>query len=74
VFALVGESPGKRLIDKLKDGLRSTNAFQEAPSEGVRAEQGGGDISEQLARLAELHAKGVLDADEFKAAKAKLLG
>jgi len=74
VFALVGDSPGKRLIDKLKDGLRSTDAFQEAPSEDVRPDEAGGRISDQVARLADLHAKGVLDDAEFKAAKAKLLG
>jgi hypothetical protein len=32
------------------------------------------DVTSELARLAELRAAGVLDDDEFKAAKAKLLG
>lgn len=34
----------------------------------------GGNTSEELGRLAELHARGVLSDKEFKAAKAKLLG
>ena len=75
VFAL-GESPGIRLIGKLKDGLRATGAFQEAPpaSSGPQLPAAGGGVSEELAKLAQLHANGILDAEEFKAAKAKLLG
>lgn len=34
----------------------------------------GGDTTEQLAQLAQLHASGALSDEEFTAAKAKLLG
>jgi hypothetical protein len=75
VFAL-GASPGMRLIEKLKDGLRATCAFQEAPPAITvpKTPAVGGGVSEELARLAQLHANGLLDSEEFKAAKAKILG
>ena len=37
------------------------------------APSGGDDLSDQLARLAELKAQGVLTEDEFATAKARLL-
>lgn len=73
IFAL-GASPGKRLIDKLKDGLRSTDALEESTPVEVRPAHHATSVSDELAKLADLHARGLLDAEEFKAAKAKLLG
>lgn len=73
IFAL-GASPGKRLIDKLKEGLSSAEGFQEAPPSEPLLERAVPSVGDELAKLAELHAKGLLDSDEFKAAKSKLLG
>ncbi len=56
-----------------EDGLRNTFAFHEEYPLGIQPEQHTGNISDEIARLADLHAKGILDAAEFKAAKAKLL-
>jgi len=45
-----------------------------APAAALPATASGDDWSERLLRLREMHEKGLLTADEFAAAKAKLLG
>jgi hypothetical protein len=45
-----------------------------AQEEYIRKIAGGGGSADELAKLADLKDKGVLSADEFNAAKAKLLG
>jgi hypothetical protein len=47
---------------------------QPAPAAPAPAAGGQDDLLAQLERLGQLHASGVLDAAEFSAAKAKLLG
>ncbi|MDQ8045478.1 MAG: 2TM domain-containing protein [Solirubrobacteraceae bacterium] len=44
-----------------------------APASVDVTKAAGGPTAKELSRLAELHASGVLDDDEFRAAKAKLL-
>jgi hypothetical protein len=49
--------------------------YDEAPApEPAPAPAAGGDTTEQLSQLAQLHASGALSDEEFTAAKAKLLG
>lgn len=47
---------------------------QVAPAAAAPAASGGDDVLDQLERLGQLHAQGVLTDDEFAAQKAKLLG
>jgi hypothetical protein len=49
-------------------------ATQQLPPAAPAAAPAGGDTTEQLSQLAQLHASGALTDDEFSAAKAKLLG
>jgi len=58
-----GDSMGERALKKAK-----------AQEEYIRKIAGGGGSADELAKLADLKDKGVLSADEFNAAKAKLLG
>lgn len=50
----------------------AAEAAQMAPS--TQAPGGGADITQQLQQLASLHQSGILTAEEFAAAKKKLLG
>lgn len=56
----VGKKYGGAMLDKL-GGKKQTAANNKT------------DVAAELAKLAELHKQGVLDAEEFKAAKASLL-
>jgi hypothetical protein len=47
---------------------------QEVQQDITAAPAAGDDLAAQIARLGELHAQGVLSAEEFTAAKAQLLG
>jgi hypothetical protein len=49
-------------------------APQAAPAPQAAAPAGGNDLNSQLMQLAQLHNAGVLNDQEFAAAKAKLLG
>lgn len=71
IIEAVFQTPPARARNRSRKDLRTTDAFQEAAA--ASPEQHTGSVSEELTRLADLHAKGILDADEFKAAKAKLL-
>jgi hypothetical protein len=61
---------------QLADMQNQLNAMQPTAAAPVApaAPAAGGDMMAQLTQLAEMHAAGVLDAAEFAAAKAKLLG
>lgn len=60
----VGKKYGGALLDKLGSNKQPTTAAAEDKK----------DVTAELERLAGLHKQGVLSDDEFKAAKAKLLG
>jgi hypothetical protein len=62
----VDQVPPQELRVRLGDVLRRPAGAPGAP--------GDGDLVGQIARLGELHASGVLTAEEFAAAKRKLLG
>ena len=57
---------------KVNVTARAWRAQHEAPS--VAAAPSTGDTVQELTKLADLHERGLLTADEFTAAKAKLLG
>lgn len=59
----IGKKYGGALLDKLGNKETSANAPDEKK-----------DVTAELERLASLREKGVLSEDEFKAAKASLLG
>jgi phage tail tape-measure protein len=71
VGGLIGTKIGKRIggviLDKMEPVEESLTASGSAPRNKT-------DVTQELERLAQLRAAGVLDEDEFKAAKAKLLG
>jgi phage tail tape-measure protein len=70
VGGLIGTKIGKKVGGVLLDKMGpAEQAFTSQAPGGARV-----DVTKELARLAELRAAGVLDEDEFKAAKAKLLG
>ena len=48
--------------------------YSEQPAPAPAPAPAGGDTTEQLAQLAQLHSSGALSDEEFSAAKAKLLG
>lgn len=64
VGGLVGTRVGKKLGGALLDKFDSTQSAQASRA----------DVMNELERLAKLKDAGVLDEEEFKAAKAKLLG
>jgi len=59
---------------QIEEAARQAAAQQAAAAPAIAAPAAGGDdIISKLNQLAQLHAAGVLSADEFAAAKAKLL-
>jgi len=66
VGGLVGNKIGKRFGSALLDKMDITS---EQPVNGGKA-----NLAKEIERLRELHDAGVLTDEEFKAAKAKLLG
>jgi len=66
VGGLVGNKIGKRFGSALLDKM---DLSSEQPGNGGKA-----NLAKQLERLMELRDAGVLSEEEFKAAKAKLLG
>lgn len=70
VYAL-GRSPGAKLIEKFKEGLLSSGFDITPPVQDTKTPTE--SMSEELERLADLHERGALDAEEFKAAKSRLL-
>jgi phage tail tape-measure protein len=69
VGGIVGSKIGKKVGGKIMDTLSGGSEKSAAASSAGKP-----DLTKELQRLAELKAQGVLDEDEFKAAKAKLLG
>lgn len=67
----------KRQYDKWSEQEQQQAAQQQAAPQQAAPQQAApstDDTMDKLADLAKLHAAGVLDDDEFKAAKAKVLG
>ncbi len=56
------------------DEMKAQQAAAQAPPAAPAAPAGGNDMMSQLKELADLKSAGVLNDDEFAAAKAKLLG
>lgn len=74
VGGLIGTKIGKKVGGVLLDKMGpAEQAFSTGSTSGA-ARDTKVDVTAELSRLAELRAAGVLDEDEFKAAKAKLLG
>jgi len=74
VGGLIGTKIGKKVGGVLLDKMAPAEQVFTAGSAGGASRNGKVDVASELGRLAELRAAGVLDEDEFKAAKAKLLG
>ena len=66
VGGVIGSKVGKKYGGAVLDKLSEKKAQATGGEEKV-------DVAAELAKLAELHKQGVLDDDEFKAAKASLL-
>ncbi len=64
VGGLIGTKIGKKVGGVLLDKISAESTPTSAKP----------DVSQELERLSQLHAAGILDDAEFKAAKAKLLG
>jgi hypothetical protein len=56
------------------DGFTGTVGGGPGPTTGSGSDAGGADLMQQLEQLAALHQQGALTAEEFAAAKGKLLG
>jgi hypothetical protein len=56
------------------DGFTGTVGGGPGPATGSGSDAGGADLMQQLEQLAALHQQGALTAEEFAAAKGKLLG
>ncbi len=68
VGGALGSKVGKKYGGALLDKLGSNKQSETAPNENKK------DVTAELERLAKLHKQGVLSDEEFKAAKATLLG
>ena len=74
VGGLIGTKIGKKVGGVLLDKMApAEQAFTSGSTAGAPG-SGKVDVAAELAKLADLRAAGVLDEDEFRAAKAKLLG
>lgn len=71
---LIGTKIGKKVGGVLLDKMGPAEQAFTSGSGNCSPGAGKVDVSQELSRLAELRAAGVLNEDEFKAAKAKLLG
>lgn len=67
VGGIVGSKIGKKVGGKIMDTLSG-------PCKPESSSTSKPDLTKELERLAQLKAQGVLDEEEFRAAKAKLLG
>ncbi|WP_030690171.1 SHOCT domain-containing protein [Streptomyces globisporus] len=65
-----GKSMGQRDVKQAKE---SEAAFQDYIRKTAGSQGGGGGAADELARLADLKAKGAITAEEFEKAKAKVL-
>lgn len=71
VGGLIGTKIGKRFGGAILDKMAPVEECLDASPRAAGAKQ---NVTAELERLTQLRAAGVLDEDEFKAAKAKLLG
>ncbi len=69
VGGLIGTKIGKRVGGAILDQMAPVDDCLNASTASAKP-----NVSAELERLGQLRAAGVLDEDEFKAAKAKLLG
>lgn len=76
VGGLVGTKIGKKVGGALLDhfGTENTYAAQETPGSQPGATQQRANLASEFEKLVQLRDAGILTEDEFKAAKAKLLG
>jgi phage tail tape-measure protein len=68
VGGVLGSKVGKKVGGAMLDKIDAMTQTKNESSEDKK------DVAVELERLAKLHKQGVLDDDEFKAAKAALLG
>lgn len=68
IYALA-KSPNRKIIEKFQAGI----GHLPAPVEVAQAPVAGPGIADEIERLRQMHEAGTLTADEFAAAKAKLL-
>lgn len=73
VGGVLGSKVGKKVGGALLDKINSASSSGDDQT-NTHASAGKKDVTAELERLAKLREKGVLSDDEFKAAKAKLLG
>lgn len=66
VGGLIGTKIGKKVGGAILDAVGTGS--------NARPQNSGSNVQNELERLAKLHREGVLSDDEFKAAKAKILG
>lgn len=69
VGGLVGTKVGKKVGGAILSKVQGVQGQQSATPPTGKV-----DVAAELQRLAELKAQGIIDEDEFKAAKAKVLG
>jgi phage tail tape-measure protein len=75
IGGLAGSELGKVVGGAVLDAFTIPPEEMASPSAGGSSSQGSGvDVLDQLERLGQLKAQGVISDEEFKAAKAKLLG
>jgi hypothetical protein len=68
----VAYNAGKKHVQQAEINDQAQAAY--AATQGGQVAPAGDDAMAQLEKLAEMHGSGVLSDDEFRAAKAKLLG
>jgi Short C-terminal domain/Phospholipase_D-nuclease N-terminal len=65
---------GHKMAEHAQEAAAAQDAAAKAYIQQAAGTAGGGSTADQLAQLADLKAKGVLDDAQFEAAKAKVLG
>jgi hypothetical protein len=67
-------SPGRKIIDRFKQGIASTKVDLTPPAPAASAGFSGTlSVADQIRQLGELRDQGLVTADEFEAKKAELL-
>lgn len=73
IGGLVGSELGKSIGGPILDSFTIPPTMHHA-SESEAAQAAGPDVLAQLERLGQLRSQGIISEDEFKAAKARILG
>lgn len=73
IYLAHGEAPPETPEAETADETDETDVAAKQKSVTAERGDGGGDVAEGVAKLAELHREGLLDDEEFAKAKAKLL-